>query len=170
MKLVVISDTHGRKHRVREVLERHRDYEAVLFLGDGLGDIESESLCGLAAVRGNCDAFSALWNGGVANERMLCFGSFKVLMMHGHLYGVKSGIDRAVAYAASRDADILLYGHTHIRQEKYYPQGSEVGGIVLKKPMWVFNPGSLGQPTDGVPSYGIIEIRNGSVLFSHGSV
>ena len=168
MTLVVISDSHGKRQRVTDVLERHGRCEAVLFLGDGLGDVEAVS--GLAAVRGNCDGLCFLWGADVPMERTLCFGEYKILMMHGHSHGVKSGVERAAAYAAAKGADILLYGHTHVRQEKYFPQGSEIGDVVLDKPLWVFNPGSLGQPSDGTPSYGIIEIRDGNVLFSHGTV
>ena len=44
MTLLVISDTHGREDRIRELLRLHREAEAVLFLGDGLRDLPEE-LC-----------------------------------------------------------------------------------------------------------------------------
>ena len=156
MKLIVISDTHGRRGRIKDVLS--------------LRDLDGEALSGLAAVRGNCDGFSLFSPQGTVTERMLCFDEFRILMMHGHEHNVKSGTDRAIAHAAAKGADILLYGHTHVREEKYYPEGTLIGGVTLERPLWVFNPGSLGQPSDGISSYGIIEIRNGSVLFSHGTV
>ena len=61
MKLIVISDTHGRPSRILEVLKRHPSYDALIFLGDGLRDIDyvSDEIHGLYAVRGNCDGFSA---------------------------------------------------------------------------------------------------------------
>jgi predicted phosphodiesterase len=47
---------------MREALSRHRDAEAVFFLGDGLSDIESFINADLGKrtwffVRGNCDYF-----------------------------------------------------------------------------------------------------------------
>ena len=60
MKIVVISDSHGRPDRIEEVLRRNRSYDALLFLGDGLRDfysLESEPCC-FRYVSGNCDGLS----------------------------------------------------------------------------------------------------------------
>ncbi len=171
MKIVVISDTHGRRARISEVLSRQGRYDLCIFLGDGLRDFcidESERLC---AVRGNCDAFSSFCEmRDVPSERAIDADGFKVLMMHGHEWGVKSSHTRAAAHAASMGADVLLYGHTHVPEEKYYPEGSELCGVVLQKPLYVFNPGSLGVPRDGNATFGVIEIKNGQILMSHGSL
>ena len=35
MKLLVFSDSHGMPLYMRETLEKHRDVDAVIFLGDG---------------------------------------------------------------------------------------------------------------------------------------
>ena len=167
MTLLVISDTHGRRDRVQELLRLHREAEAVLFLGDGLRDLPEE-LCSsdrprLFAVSGNCDPFT-FGGASLGEEALLAFGSYRFLLMHGHRHSVKSGTERAVTYASARGADVLLFGHTHVREERYLP--ADEGG----KPMWVFNPGSLGAPADGEPSYGLIQIRGGQLLFSHGSL
>ena len=167
MKLVVISDSHGRVDKIRSVLSMHPDRDAMIFLGDCLRDLDGiDDLSGLVAVRGNCDGFSfssMLYN--APEELMMSFDGFSVLMMHGHTRSVKSGVEEAVACACDKGADILLYGHTHVKKEKYFPEGTVVGGQMLKKPLWIFNPGSLGQS-----SFGIVEIKKGSVLFSHGAV
>lgn len=173
MKLLVLSDTHGRRDRVESVLTLHSDADAVLFLGDGLR--ETVSLCEdrglrLESVRGNCDFFGFFGVNTVPEEQMLSFGAYTVLMMHGHTRDVKSGTDRAIACAAQREAELLLYGHTHVRRESYLPVGTEVGDLILKKPLWVFNPGSLGNPCGGPPSYGLIQIRGRDLLLSHGSL
>lgn len=167
MTLLVISDTHGREDRVRELLRLHREAEAVLFLGDGLRDLPEE-LCSsdrprLFAVSGNCDPFT-FGGASLGEEALLDLGSYRFLLMHGHRHSVKSGTERAVAYASVKGADVLLYGHTHVPEERYLPQ--KEGG----RPLWVFNPGSLGAPWDGAPSFGLIQIRGGQILFSHGTL
>ena len=93
------------------------------------------------------------------------------MMMHGHTHSVALGIENAIRYAAQRGADVLLYGHTHIPEERYLPAGTAVGGITLEKPMYVFNPGSLGNPReDGIPRFGLMQIRAGQIAFSHGNL
>ena len=162
MKILVVSDSHGRYDRLGTLMSMHADADEILFLGDGARDtfvLGGRAIC----VRGNCDALFAQE---LPSERMLWLGDFKILMMHGHEQLVKSGIDRALGYAYGKGADILLYGHTHARFEKYYPEGARVGEVTLERPMYAFNPGSLGDSG----SFGLIEIKNGSVLFSHGTV
>ena len=169
MKLLILSDTHGKGYRVEEVLRRHPTKDALLFLGDGLADFGAQPPLGFAAVRGNCDGLGFFGSSFDAPaERLMCFDGVKFLLLHGHSKGVKSGLERAMAYAYDRGADVLLYGHTHIALEKYFPVGSEFCGRVIDRPMYAFNSGSLGEPRDGAPSFGVVEIRNGNILFSHG--
>jgi len=172
MTLLVVSDIHGGGYRLGELIDKHPRHDGFLFLGDGLRDLETEEhrINGLAAVSGNCDLMSyfAMKRGGVPEEFMLELDGFRILMMHGHTHGVKSGYERAIAYADRRGADILLCGHTHAPLETYYPAGTEFEGFSLSRPLYLFNPGSLGEPRGGAPSYGVMEIRNCSVLFSHG--
>ena len=177
MKLLVFSDVHGRSDRAKDVILLHRDADAVLFLGDGLREVERLSFdrphLTPISVRGNCDGFSFLGtNTDTPTERMLAFGKLKVLMLHGFTpYDAKYGTLPLIAYAARRGADILLYGHTHQQEEQYLPEGSDVGGgICLDHPMWIMNPGSLGRPSDGVPSYGLVQIEGSMALLSHGSL
>lgn len=174
MKLVVFSDVHGRGDRVTQLIKLHRTADAFLFLGDGIRDLPDESCFSpscLVGVRGNCDfSWGRSSDFSFSNELLLNFGSYTVMMTHGHLLDVKSGIDRAVQYATKRGANVLLYGHTHVAEERYLPEGTEFEGTILSKPMWILNPGSLGAPRNGVPSYGLIQIRNGQILLSHGTL
>lgn len=170
MKFLVISDIHGRDDLVRRAVLTHSDRDGIIFLGDGANDIDVGALtfggrlfCG---VRGNCDpTYVRAQNYDFDTELLLNMGEYNVIMMHGHLHGVKLGEERAVAYAAARGADILLYGHTHVPTESYYSEGKEIGGTVLKKPVWVMNPGAL-----CLGSYGLLQIKGGNILLSHGSV
>ena len=72
----------------------------------------------------------------------------KFYITHGYLENVKFGDDRLVYKGQSLDADIILYGHTHV------PVNKRVDGI------YVFNPGSI---RDG--NYGFIDItEKGEVI------
>ena len=144
----------------------------ILFLGDGLRDLSlvvGDAATRICAVRGNCDVFS-FFAEDVPEERFLALDEYHILMMHGHTHDVKYGLDRAVAYAAARGADLLIFGHTHKAEDRYLPSGTVVGNTVLSKPMYVFNPGSLGCPREGGPSYGWIDLRPQGIVCSHGSL
>lgn len=169
MDILVISDTHGRADRVTEVLNRTRA-GVLLFLGDGLRDlgVVDEGKITVRAVRGNCDWFT----GDSAPEaRLEVFGKYRMFLTHGHRYGVKSGIEHAIAAAAANDADVLLYGHTHVPLEKTVPTGTELlGGKALQKPLLVVCPGSLGQPQRGAPTFATLTVRENGVLAGFGEL
>ena len=174
MTLLVVSDIHGRGSRLGDMLDAQISRpEMILFLGDGYADVSRAELNGIPAVsvRGNCDVWSLVGMEDIPDERILDLDGRKILMMHGHSRGVGYDVERAVGYAASRGADILLYGHTHVKFYHRYEAGETVGGVVLEKELHVFNPGSLGQPRDGgEPSFGVIEARREGLLFSWGKV
>lgn len=173
MRLLVCSDIHGRGDRLQALLRLHPNADALLFLGDGIRDLPDSVYAScqrlFAGVRGNCDPlWSHASNFSFSQELLFNLGAYTVMMTHGHLHNVKSGTDDAIRHAVSRGADLLLYGHTHVAEERYLPEGTTVGDITLTKPLWVMNPGSLGAPLDGRPSYGIVELRDNGVLLSHG--
>ena len=169
MTILVLSDSHGRGDNVSRAIEAAGRVDAILFLGDGLRDVEY--LCADApiyTVRGNCDYFSSLASD-APDERIICLGEYNILMMHGHTHSVKDTPEHAIAYAAGRGADILLFGHTHERYEAQLAEGSAVLGVELKKPLWVMNPGSIGSSANGY-SFGIITIRGKDALLSFGKI
>ncbi len=172
MRLLVLSDSHGRADRLRDAARRARSADMILFLGDGLRDLallDDDDAARLCAVRGNCDAFS-FFADDLPEERFLALDEYHILMMHGHTHDVKYGYARAVAYAASRGADLLLFGHTHEALATYLPEGTVMGGVTLEKPMHVFNPGSIGLPRGGAPSYGWVDLRPQGIVCSHGNL
>lgn len=169
MKLVVVSDVHGRYSRLRELMDMHSDADGLIFLGDGLRDLDRADAYSyrftVYAVRGNCDGLSLFGEDRDAPEElMLSLGGFRFFAIHGHTRGVKSGTDGAVAAAHARGADVLLYGHTHLPEERYLPEGSQLPYGETERRMWIFNPGSLGY--DG--SFGLIQIKDRQLLLSHG--
>ncbi len=169
MKILVISDSHGRPDRIAEAVNLHKNtLDCIIHLGDGLYDTKlcSAYLEGvpLITVSGNHeDATRVFVSGeGAPSELMLNLEGYKLLLMHGHRFGVKAGYERAAAYAHSRGASLLLFGHTHIPFEKFIPEGTMLGDIVTERPMYLFNPGSIASR-----SCGLIELRHNGVLMSH---
>ena len=171
MKLLVVSDIHGRYERLSELMDRHRDIDALIFLGDGLADLERADAYSrgftVFAVKGNCDGFSMRLRSAAPEETSFTLDGYRFFILHGHTRGVKYSLTNAIYAAREREADILLFGHTHEPLDKYLPEGEEYS---LDKPLRVFNPGSLGASGDGCGYFGLIDIRCNGVLTSHGKI
>lgn len=166
MTLLVVSDTHGKAARLSEVVRR-ADPAAVLFLGDGVRDLlDLPDALPVRAVRGNCDIFAP----DVPETRVEVFAGYRLFLTHGHRYGVKYSEESAVAAAAAANADALLYGHTHRPLERTLPAGTAVGGVTLSKPLLVLNPGSLGEPRDGKPSFATLTVTPAGLLAGFGTL
>ena len=170
MTLLVLSDSHGRPDLIEEAIRRVRP-DGILFAGDGLRDLTRVEIpCPLWAVSGNCDWLSAplIRNGSAfepQTEELVTVEGIRILLTHGHKYGVKSGPTAAAYRALELGADILVYGHTHVPVEYRLPPAE--GGTEERKPLILFNPGSIGD-RDG--SFGTITVRNGVILCGHGNV
>ena len=174
LTLLVVSDIHGNGANLARVLARQiKKPDALLFLGDGYSDITRAQPLDipLFAVRGNCDVWILMGMEDLPRELTVTLGGYKIFMTHGHAYINSGGVDAVAARAAREGADVALYGHTHVRHEAHYAAGDTVGGVKPEKALHVFNPGSLGSPRDGkAPAFGVIEIRENGILFSHGEV
>ncbi|MBE6555394.1 MAG: YfcE family phosphodiesterase [Ruminococcaceae bacterium] len=169
MNVLVLSDSHGRRDRLSLALERTGAH-TVLFLGDGLRDLdEVDERVTVYAVRGNCDWYSA-WD--APDRRVEILGGYRLFLCHGHTYGVKSGLDRAILAAHEANADVLLYGHTHIPFERTLAAGTVLSpDRVLQKPLLVVCPGSIGHPPCGsFPSFATLELRPEGVLAGFGKL
>lgn len=155
-----------------EVLERTRP-DLLLFCGDGLRDLTYCNIpCPLYAVKGNCDMMPPplpCVGGEIQNEVLIPLEGMTLLLMHGHKYGVKSGLGAAVTRAVARGADALIFGHTHIPLDRRLSpdQTNTVLDIPLSKPLHIFNPGSL---YDRPHTFGTLTLRRGVPLFSHGQI
>ncbi|MBQ2793862.1 MAG: YfcE family phosphodiesterase [Clostridia bacterium] len=157
IKCLVASDSHGAGERLLTALRRAREIDALLFLGDGLSDLcavtEKYPQLPIIAVKGNCDFGNPLPGRSVYKIDSITLGEKKIVLTHGDLYGAKYGLDGLIRLAAATNADIVLYGHTHLRAEQY------TDGV------YYFNPGSLRGDRD-LPSAGILTVTDGGVLFS----
>lgn len=176
MTLLILSDSHGRPDRVAEAIKRVKP-DGILFAGDGLRDLAyidlpaSTGACPLWVVKGNCDwMISPVVVGDTVleaeDEELITVEGIRILLMHGHRYGVKGGLGSAIARAVSRDADVLVFGHTHMPAELHLSP-DRACDVSVKKPLTVFNPGSLG---DRGASFGTLTIWDGQMLFGHGEL
>jgi len=151
MRILVASDTHGRWGRLSQAVLSQPKAEVVIHLGDGENDLENvrfefpEKM--MTGVAGNCDYMSKL-NG----FDTITIEGKKIFFTHGHRYDVKYGYGRVIEAARRMGADICLFGHTHIPVAEYHDG------------LYIMNPGSLGEPRSGVPTYGIIDIVQGGIV------
>ena len=156
MRILVVSDNHGKTGNYDKVLARVGAIDLLLHLGDVEGSedyIRASAGCPVYMVAGNNDFFSDL-----PMEEELQIGKYKVFLTHGHYYSVSMGTERLKAEARARGAQIALYGHTH------RPVVDMGRGDVI-----AVNPGSLSYPRQEGrrPSYVLMELdRLGEVHFS----
>ncbi|MDD6396283.1 MAG: metallophosphoesterase [Firmicutes bacterium] len=146
MKILVMSDSHGRRDLVEKCIRSNSQAEVVLHLGDYTGDFADMRFTFpdrmFINVRGNGD-----FDRGIPQARVEAFDGVKIFMAHGHTYGVKYGLDAIMTAARKEGAQICLYGHTHESYNKYHDG------------LYVMNPGSLAYPRGmSRASYGLIEI------------
>ena len=146
MKILIVSDTHAKHGNLDYVLEQAGSIDLFIHLGDVEGDeeyLDAVIECEKHIVRGNNDFFSRL-----PREEEFDIGKYHVFITHGHYYYVSMDVDTIIEEARSRNADIVMFGHTH---KPYFSQ---------KDGLTVLNPGSLSYPRqDGrKPSYMVMEI------------
>lgn len=145
MRVVVVTDTHGRIEPFLKSMNEQSNIDAILHLGDMVQDgkeISKKFNIPVHIVRGNNDyiANNTPWT------LLLRFNGYKVLLTHGHRQGVNFGVENLLAMAKESEVDIILFGHTHV----YYYR--EVDGIKI------LNPGSAGFDRGGeYESYAIID-------------
>ena len=162
MNVLIFSDSHGRAKNIEEVLARQTERaEAVIFLGDGLRDLDridtgdSELYC----VRGNCDTFSPFYD---EEEQVVFLGGLKIFIAHGHRYLVKSGCSAIAEKALRIGADIVMFGHTHTPLLLRVEKGQKIGDTVAEKPLYIFNPGSIAEG-----NFGTLTVRSGNILLNN---
>lgn len=108
MKLLITGDIHGRSDILQKVLKDNSDIDLHLNTGDLELDEEIIIKSKMIAVKGNTDYKSSL-----PEVRYINIDNLKILLTHGHLYGVKQGIKELVEYAKANSVDICIFGHTH---------------------------------------------------------
>ncbi len=152
MKAVIVSDSHGRFGGIQDIIEREAPFDVFLHAGDiqgGSGRIEDWAGCPVYVVKGNCD-----WSGDFPEDVMVPFGSHRILLTHGHRYGVKLGVEKLARAAKDLGADVAVHGHSHI------PNVDERYGVR------VLCPGSVSEPRqeNRRPTYIVLESTPGKGL------
>lgn len=148
MKILLVSDTHGRDGNLEAVLEEEQP-DFLCHMGDLEGSedhLRVIAQCGVAMVSGNNDFWTDL-NAEVIFE----LEGFRIFMTHGHSYYVSMGLDRIKYAGYEKGADIVLFGHTH------QPTLEIFDDIIIA------NPGSLSYPRQPGrnPSYMILTLEKG---------
>jgi len=147
MKLLLISDTHGRTTTLESLLARYaKEVQMVCHMGDHANDLlkfqHKYPALNMVVVAGNCD-----YDVNLPREQILTVSGKQILLTHGHFLNVKMNLQRLIYYAGEKGVDACFFGHTH--EPVRYTTGS----------IFVMNPGSLEEPRGGSKaSYGLVEI------------
>lgn len=149
MKVLIVSDTHGKDENLEEIVLRETPFDYFIHCGDVEGrEIFMEALveCPCTIVSGNNDFFSDL-----PREVMIQLEGHRILVTHGHYYGVSMGLYEVLDEGKARECQVVLFGHTHRPVEE-----TEEGILLL-------NPGSLSYPRQEGrrPSYAVMELQQG---------
>lgn len=149
MKVLIVSDTHGRDSNLEEAVLQEAPFDYLIHCGDVEGReffIEALAECPCCIVAGNNDFFSDL-----PKEEEIVLAGKKILVTHGHYYGVSMDVYGLVDEARDRECDMVIYGHTH------KPYAAKIDEIL------VVNPGSLAYPRQEGrnPSYAVMDAEEG---------
>lgn len=145
MKILVVSDTHGREMNLQEAIKKESPFDMFIHCGDSedLGDyISVYTPAKTVFVCGNCDICCPYpWND------IVSVPGHRIFVTHGHMYNVKYDLHRLASEAKSHGCDVALFGHTH------EPLNDFVDGV------HIFNPGSISLPRQAsrLCTYGVIE-------------
>lgn len=148
MKILVFSDSHGYYNRILTIINKYHDIDMIIHCGDILNDCLSIS----KLINKKIKMFYVIGNNDYAptepKELIIETDNKKLFVTHGHLYGVKTGLD-SLRQKVKDGFDLVIYGHTHIPNTEYY-----MGGTIL-------NPGAMCYSSKS--TYAIVTIENGVI-------
>ena len=154
MRILVFSDSHGNQSAMERAIREQPGAELILFLGDGAEEAELVR-AGLPpekrmlTVRGNND-----WCCTAPDFDEVTVENTKIFFTHGHLFRVKYDLYTAACAAKSRNAKVLLFGHTH------QPL------IDFDDGLYLMNPGALCSSWGSSPGYGTVDITPAGILLN----
>lgn len=153
MKILVLSDTHGHTSKAEKAIKANREVDLIIHLGDYFRDAQKLSATfpeiPIEYIYGNSDF---MIENNVPAEKIIEVCGKRIFLTHGHRYSVKWDYERLISKAQEQNADILLFGHTHIPE------------LIVNDRFYLLNPGSTSDPrADSDESYAIIEIDNDHV-------
>ncbi|KXH87282.1 metallophosphoesterase [Sporosarcina sp. HYO08] len=139
MKIIVLSDSHGDRQTIEAVAGLSAD--AIFHCGDSELGADDPVLKSMHVVRGNCD-----YDNNFPKSVIIDVKGKKVLAVHGHEHDVKRSLMNVYYSAKEQEADIVLFGHSHVY------------GAEMKDDILFVNPGSTLLPRGGNPAtYAVIE-------------
>lgn len=163
MKIGVMSDTHGSLDYFEKAVKTLSDCDVLLHGGDILyhgprndlpngynpkGVVEIlNNLDNILITKGNCesDVDQMVLNHPIQGPYVLSqFGEIRILLTHGYI----DSKEETIRKAKSMGADILILGHTHVKE------------LFVDESLIVLNPGSTSIPKDGTHSVATIDIIN----------
>lgn len=141
MKVLIVSDIHRSLKNLREVLEIEEPIDMLIHLGDverQMADIRQMVDCPIHMVAGNNDFLC-----GLPSEEEFEIGKYRVFITHGHSFFVNMTEEHLQDTARILEADIVMYGHTHMPV------------LEIEDDLITLNPGSLTYPRQSgrEPSY-----------------
>ena len=149
MKALVFSDSHNTVWLMNELTEKYKSKtDCIIHLGDCTEDMEDIKhkypRLPIYQVSGNND-YDSLF----PSERVISLGGRRIYMTHGHRQRVYYNTDRLYYSAVQEQADIALFGHTHV------PYLENEGGILI------MNPGSISLPrSESGKTFAFITVEN----------
>ena len=154
MKILVFSDSHGATSGIEQALALHGDARHVIFLGDGIREVEEISFCyperQFHLLAGNCD-----FGADAPSEAVWTLNGVRIFACHGHTLRIKYGLELAIARARAADCRVLLYGHTHEAYTEY------------RDGLFIMNPGSIALPrASSRKQFGLLEVSEKGILTS----
>lgn len=155
MKVLVLSDSHSTIFDSQiEEIKKHGSYDILIHCGDKYKDAQKFAdklnINTIYQVPGNCDY--DVYDKELVITKVI--ENKKVLITHGHIHNVKENLQKLIRYAKEKNANVVLYGHTHQSQNEI------IDNILF------FNPGSTIFPKDGRASFGILEISEDKITGS----
>lgn len=157
MKILLFSDSHGYTHNMIRAINKYKDIDIIIHLGDFIKDAikvsELYKNIQFEFVPGNND-----WIRDYPGEKILDLDGKKILITHGHLYNVKYDYEKIIIRGKALKVDAVFFGHTH-EAEEFFSEG-----------MLVLNPGSISIPAKSdQPTYCLVEIKEGKFSVRFGS-
>ena len=142
--LLIFSDVHRHKARLKAMLKRHQKaVDHVYSLGDSELSTKTLAKHDIKAVRGNFP-----FDGGDQDERLETVAGRTLMFVHGHRHGVRGGLAPLAAEARGKGVDAVFYGHTHVRK------------CTVLNEVILINPGAINRPREGTaPSYLLVSFE-----------
>jgi putative phosphoesterase len=137
---LIISDTHGLIKEV-EALVNHFKGLPIFHCGDVCSDPKKAPLRHMTIVKGNNDIGYDL-----PDKAVVKWEGLSLFMTHGHLQNVNQSLMRLKYQALEADANLVLFGHTHM------PFCTQEDGLIF------INPGSLKRPRGfAIPTFVLLK-------------